>query len=116
MVRDRVYIRENVDEWLDESRNLSRIINSSKIVCDGYANLFNAISRKVGIYTEKLCWKSSEFGKPGHASNLCYVNDTIYNIHGVFGVDATFGRNKGSNNFLKKGWTFDAIFDRILRL
>lgn len=104
MVRDREYVKENDNDSLDESRNLSKIISSSKIVCVGYANLFSAIANKVGIYTENFNWWNQNSFINGHASNICYVNDNLYNIHNIIELDATKGRKKNSDDvcFLKK--------------
>lgn len=107
VVRDREYVKEDETEDLNVSRNLSDVVSSSKIVCAGYANLFSAIANKVGIYTEMATWFSNDSCASGHASNICYVNDPIYDVHGVVEVDVTLGRKRNfSNDFLNNYGAF----------
>jgi len=107
VVRDREYVKEDETEDLNVSRNLSDVVSSSKIVCAGYANLFSAIANKVGIYTEMATWFSNDSCASGHASNICYVNDPAYDVHGVIEVDVTLGRKRNfSNDFLNNYGAF----------
>ena len=48
-VRNRVYTFENEDESCFKSRDLSEVMFGDKIVCAGYANLFNGLLHYIGI-------------------------------------------------------------------
>ena len=97
-VRDKKYSRETSLESLDVSRNLSKVIGGNSIVCAGFANLARAILNKVGIYTENIYWKNKNFLSHGHVSNISYINDLKYDIHGIFEMDATKGCKKDNNS------------------
>lgn len=117
MVRNREYKEALDGESVDISRNLTKVLKNKTIVCSGFANIFSAICNKVGIYTENIEWKSLKPFTSGHCSNLCYVNDRKYNIHGILSVDVTRGCKKGdNNNFLNNYNSFGNSFDeeRIL--
>ena len=111
MVRDREYVKELEFEGLDVSRNITKIITSSSIVCSGFANMFSAIANKVGIYTENIIWNNVDAFCHNHASNICYVNDSKYDIHGVFEFDATKGCRRKDNSYLMNYSFFANSFD-----
>lgn len=102
-VRNREYKAENQDEDPSKSRDLTSIILGDKIVCVGFANLFDAIIYNMGIRGKEvsLISKSSE-EIYGHRRNLVYVKDNKYDIDGVYYFDATFDCKKEGqvNEFL----------------
>jgi len=113
MVRDRQYLEEGKEEGIEVSRDLSKVITNSKIVCAGFANMFSAIANKVGIYTENLYWKNCDIYSRGHVSNISYVNDSIYDIHKIIEIDVTKGcnRNKDNRCFLNYSSFGNSILD-----
>ena len=108
MIRDREYTKEKEEEGVDVSRNITRVLTSSSIVCAGFANLFSAIANKVGIYTENIIWKNMDTYKDVHVSNISYINDDKYDIHGIIEIDVTKGsrKSKENNSFLNNYSSF----------
>lgn len=89
IVKSHEYIKENEGESISVSRSLSEIINSGKIVCDGFANLFNFILDELGIVNDKI-YLSYKNRKSRHARNMLYLKDEKYNIDNYFIADVTF--------------------------
>ena len=85
-IRKRVYKDNDHDESI--TRDISKLLNDDYIVCEGYANLFEAICNDLNIGCEKLIWNPVE-GIYGHASNVVYINDDKYNIHNFYEIDLT---------------------------
>ena len=104
-VRDKVYIKESDNEDNSVSRDLTKVLLGDKIVCKGYANIFNAILRKLGFKSDIYCIIKKELvdGKRvGHARNIVLLNDKKYNINGIYFFDTTWDckRNTYDNSFL----------------
>ena len=117
MVRDREYKEESDKESVDVSRNITKVLKNDSIVCSGFANIFSAICNKVGVYTENIEWKNLKPFTNGHCSNLCYVNDRKYNIHGILSVDVTRGcKKRDGNSFLNNYNSFGNSFDKEIDL
>ena len=99
-VRNRVYKYENSDEAEYKSRDLASVMLGDKIVCVGYANIFNALLDYLGINNQVVrldsCDSSSD--DRGHARNIVYVKDPKYNIDGVYYFDATWDSKKSEND------------------
>ena len=118
LIRTRNYIKYDEVNFSDNgySRDLCQILNYKYIVCLGYANLFACLLEQLGIKNEILLWENKK-RNTRHASNLVYVNDSKYNIHGIYTFDITFDR---INNFQipieKYRWFFIPIyFDLVYR-
>ncbi|MBQ2946989.1 MAG: hypothetical protein IJE04_03970 [Bacilli bacterium] len=107
IVKAHEYTRENEGESLGTSRSLSEIISSGKIVCDGFANLFNFILDELGIQNKKvyLSYTNKEFG---HARNMVYLKDEKYNLNNFFITDATFDckNQKRNKNYINNYYFF----------
>lgn len=101
LVRDRVYVNENQEDKPTASRDLSSVLLGDKIVCVGYANIFDAIVTKLGIKTMTYDIDSKD-GSPGHARNIAYIKDEKYEIEGVYYFDTTWDskRSENDNKFL----------------
>lgn len=89
LLKQRIYHEEEKDEKETKSRGLKEVLYGDKIVCVGYSNLFAAISSVLGLSSEVCSWKHIK-EEDGHASNVVYLNDSKYNICGVYGVDVTW--------------------------
>jgi len=107
IVKSHEYVRENEGESLGTSRSLSEIISSGKIVCDGFANLFNFILDELGIENKKV-YLSYTNKNVGHARNLVYLKDEKYNINNFFVTDATFDckNEKKNKNYIDNYYYF----------
>lgn len=104
-VRDRVYLEESNLEDKCVSRDLSKVLLGDKIVCKGYANIFNAILKKLGYKVRLYDILKNELvnGKRiGHVRNIVYLKDDKYNIDGVYFFDTTWDskRSISDNNYL----------------
>ena len=101
-VRNRVYQFENEDETSFKSRDLSKVLFGDKIVCAGYANIFQTILSYIGIDNNMVFLKEKNNPNSGHARNVIYVKDPKYNIDGVYYFDATWNskRKNETNQYL----------------
>ena len=90
LLKERPYLREQENESTLVSRSLNHILYTEPIVCIGYCNFFMAICDALGINTSTIKWKNEE----SHASNMCFINDSKYNIVGIFAMDITWDNTK----------------------
>lgn len=81
-VKSRVYTKSDKDER--ESRDLDRVLQGDYIVCVGFSNIFNAVLRSLGINAMPLISIPKN-----HQCSLVYIEDTKYNINGVYAFDPT---------------------------
>lgn len=96
LVRDRVYTEENQEESYSASRDLTATLLGDKIVCVGYANIFEKILQNLRIQTT-MCSMVSK-NQTGHRRNAVYVKDTKYHVEGVFFCDPTWDSRKDKND------------------
>ena len=101
-VRNRVYTFENEDESCFKSRDLSEVMFGDKIVCAGYANLFNGLLHYIGIENFVVNLIDEDNPQIGHARNVIYVKDDKYGIDGVYYFDPTWDskRKNETNEYL----------------
>lgn len=100
-VRNRVYKEEAMNESYSVSRDLTQVLLGNKIVCEGFANEFNAILKKLGFKTSTYTLLKNELvnnKKVGHIRNMVYINDRKYNIKGIYFFDATWDSKREENN------------------
>ena len=89
MVRDKVYVEveENEDKMI--SRNLTTALLGDKIVCVGYAKIFQTLVEKLGIEC-KIVYLMKPNKDEGHARNVIFVKDDKYGVEGVYYFDPTW--------------------------
>lgn len=99
IVRNKVYTKEEQGEDDTVSRDLSSSLLGEKIVCLGYARIFNALLEKVGINSKEIYLYNDT---SGHARNEIYIKDDKYNVDGVYYFDTTWDSKKTNddNNYL----------------
>lgn len=98
LVRDKVYAEEDTEEdTFATSRDLTASLFGDKIVCTGYANLFNTILDKLNIKTV-MCSLNSTLGDPGHSRSAIYIKDEKYDIDGIYFFDPTWDSKQGNDN------------------
>lgn len=112
-VRDRVYKKEDKNESASISRDLSSALLSGKIVCLGYANIFNIIAKKLGFSAKVFNLRDKNDEKHGHSRNIVYVKDDKYDINGVYLFDTTWDSKKGDNSFLNRYLCFAKTFEEF---
>ena len=96
LVRDRVYTKEAKDEDYAISRDLTNILLGDKIVCVGYAHLFDILLKKLGFKT--MLYKIyNPNTKIGHVRNIVYIIDDKYEINGVYFFDTTWDSKTSDN-------------------
>ena len=98
IVRDRIYVEENDYESSQVSRSLSSVLTGDKIVCAGFANIFDEIAKQLDF---KSMVYTLQFGEEYHARNMVYVKDEKYNINGIYFFDPTWDCKKENNDYLK---------------
>ena len=49
LIRDRFYVKEDDAEKYSSSRDLTSVLFGDKIVCVGFANIFNSVEKKFGV-------------------------------------------------------------------
>lgn len=96
LVRDRFYIPEEVGDKETVSRDLSSVLLGDKIVCAGFANIFQTVLEKLGISSMIFLLRLPD--APGHARNLVYLQDEKYGIDGLYFFDPTFDCKKDEDN------------------
>lgn len=82
IVKNREYKKEDENESVHESRDLSLSLFGDKIVCAGYSNILKTILDKLGI-------KNYVYVVDDHQRNIAYIKDEKYDIDGVYYFDAT---------------------------
>lgn len=97
LVRKKVYNREESNEDIRTSRDLSSVILGDKIVCLGYARLFRTLLEKLGVNSKEIILINRD-GISGHARNEIYVKDEKYGIDGVYYFDPTWDSKKNSKD------------------
>lgn len=112
LVRDRVYQLEDDGEDYSVSRDISSVLFGDKIVCVGFAEIFSKVLDALNIRNVLFTIVGR---KSGHMRNAVYVNDSKYDIHGVFFFDPTWDsqREKGSINYLNSYKYFCRTKDEI---
>ena len=90
--RKRIYIKNEAEEDLATSRDLSCVLEDEKIVCAGYAQIFCAICSFFNVPANTIIWHNKNNELMGHASCLVYLNDSKYNLHGIYSFDPTLNR------------------------
>lgn len=95
-VRNRVYTFENEDESSFKSRDLTEVMFGDKIVCAGYANIFNVLLYYIGIKNYVVHLTDKNNPEKGHARNIIYVQDEKYDIDGVYYFDPTWNSRRAN--------------------
>ena len=85
-LKNRPYLKEKENEDPTISRSLNHVLYNKPIVCLGFVNFFTALCNALGINTKQIFWK----GNNNHVSNMCFINDTKYNITGILATDVTW--------------------------
>ena len=118
IVRDKVYNKEDEGENPSVSRNLSSSLIGDKIVCVGFAVIFNTILSKLGFSCrEQLLFKNGD--EPGgHDRSEVYIKDDKYDVEGVYFFDPTWDskEKENDNSFLESYKCFartKQVFDRM---
>ncbi len=103
LVRDRVYNSEGEFEKETISRDLTQVLLGDKIVCVGFANIFEKVLNNLGIKSRMYSIKNSDNKKHGHRRNIAYVKDDKYKINGIYYFDTTWDskRSINDNSYLK---------------
>ena len=101
LIRDRFYVMEDDDEDYSKSRDLTSTLLGDKIVCVGFANIFNAVCEKLNIKSMVFLLNRKDDRHTGHARNMVHLVDEKYGIDGLYFFDPTFDCKKDDkNNFL----------------
>lgn len=90
-IRDRVYCEDDLDKM--SARNISSVLFGDKIVCLGFANIFNVALKQLGIHTMKEIICKNNIRK-GHARNIVYIDDPKYEFNSISFFDLTFDSKK----------------------
>lgn len=101
VVRDRVYLDVGENEDKRISRDLSSSLLGNRIVCVGYAKIFMTLLNKLGIKCREEIFNSVN-NDGGHARCEVYIEDSKYNVDGVYYFDPTWDckKNEKNNNYL----------------
>lgn len=104
LVRDRIYKEETERESATTSRDLTSVLLGDKIVCVGYAHIFEKILKELGINVMTYKISNKDPKKNGHRRNVVYINDKKYKIEGIYYFDTTWDSKikEDNNDFLNK--------------
>ena len=102
LVRDRVYTSESKEESKTMSRDITSVLLGDKIVCVGYANIFEKVLSNLGINSIMYSIKNLDETKNGHRRNIVHIKDEKYGVDGVYYFDTTWDSKKkdDDNSFL----------------
>ena len=97
IVRQKIYKTEEEGQGRSASNDIASVILGDKIVCAGYSNILNNILNKLGIVSNIYNYNGVN-GQDGHARVVAHIKDDIYNIDGVYFLDATWDSKKDEND------------------
>lgn len=97
LLKNRKYCEEDKNDDKIKSRGLKEVLFGDKIVCVGYSNLFAAISSVLDLPAEVCTWDSA-LDDDGHASIVVYLNDSKYNLCGIYAIDTTWDSKIDEND------------------
>ena len=101
LVRNRIYKKEKEGEPGYISRDTTFSLLGDKIVCLGFANIFDKILFNLGIKSKVFLLSNKNKKKKGHARNVVYIDDKKYDVNGIYYFDTTWDRKRNdSNTFL----------------
>ncbi len=118
----KMYLKEGKEEDWKISHCLNRLLFSDKIVCEGFAFLFEELATRAGLdvisspaYVKKSIRKKGEYN---HKNNLCYIRDDKYDINDIFLIDTTADNHEDKNlwifnNFLIEPNKYSNHIDEI---
>lgn len=95
-VTSRKYVYEDETDHYSESRSVYGVLNSEKIVCVGFSELFEAIIKEVGdeniqIYQNNVaCAPDGKVISGHHRNMIIHVTDEKYGIDGFYYIDPTW--------------------------
>ena len=89
--RDRIYVSEDISQDSEESRDLYKSLFGDRIVCVGYARIFSAILKQLGIKSSLYSIRSDD---GGHAIAIARITDEKYGIDGIYYFDPTGDRKQ----------------------
>lgn len=97
--RNRIYTKEDDYESPYKSRELTKVLSGDKIVCVGYAKIFNVLLKYAGINSRLVDLEPRNSNKKvGHCRNVIHVVDKKYNIDGVYFFDPTWDSKRNEND------------------
>jgi len=98
IIRSKVYKEENKDETDNVSRDLTSVLLGNKIVCVGYAKIFEEVLTELGIKVSQHHLINKSTKSKGHVLNIVYVKDKKYNLDGIYYFDLTWDSNSKEND------------------
>ena len=115
LVRDRVY--EDDENSLSTPRDITSVLFGNKIVCVGYANIFEKVLKNLGINVRMYKLDNIDDNKDGHMINIIHIQDKKYDIDGIYYFDLTWDSKLNINdiNFLNSYKYFAKSKDEIER-
>lgn len=101
------------------SRDLTRVLKGEEIVCLGYSRIFKAVANALGIKTEEKRYVRTTDETRGHATVISYIDDPVYNYHGILEFDPTWDSKKDINDteYIKRYYWFGfpASYSELLK-
>lgn len=100
LVRDRLYVKEDNDEDYMLSRDITPVLLGDKIVCCGFANIFEKVLSNLDISSSFNAIVKKD--NKGHVRNMVFIKDSKYHVRGLYYFDTTWDckKNITDNNFL----------------
>ncbi len=94
LVRDRIYKAEQENDSSTLSRDITSVLLGDKIVCVGFANIFDKVLSNLGFKTMMYSIKNVDETKSGHRRNIVYIKDEKYEVEGIYYFDTTWDCKK----------------------
>ena len=99
-VREKPYLLEDEEQSYKVSRNIYNTVDADndKIVCAGYARLYEKIMNALGVKTNLVILHKNNGELVGHERVMIRIDDDYYDVHGLFSIDPTRdSRDKDDN-------------------
>lgn len=115
-VRDREYKMPKSVNLYYQSYDVNQTILSDRIICLGFANLFNAFLYNLNFKSMvDMLDVTDKSKKYGHARNLVYIEDDKYDVQGLYFFDPTWDSKKPDDFFLFRYKYFCITPDEMIK-
>ena len=108
LVRNRFYVKEDAEDIGTVSRDLTSVLLGDKIVCLGFANIYNTVLDMLGFNSMVFKLMPKKMNESGHARVFTYIYDEKYDIDGLYFFDPTFDCKKNDSNDYLSSYRFFA--------
>ena len=82
-----------IRDYKTDSRSVAKSLYTGYIVCEGYAKIFCALLKELGIDSNLVYIKDKKNNRGGHGRLIVNIDDSKYNIKSPYAFDPTWDSN-----------------------